>query len=314
MSVLEPSELRDFSEAEYLALNPDVAQAVAQGDFKSGRHHFDLYGKAEGRALHRTSTQKLFGEKPIFSNDYPKHQNALNLFGNTWVARMPEGSGLAAGALAPLAGARVEWAANIIGGLAGKMVLELGPFDGHNTYTFERLGTSAVVSIENNVSNFLKCLVIKNIFGLRTTFLLGDYFQFMEVAPSRFDICWMSDVLYHTTDPIRLMRIASHMSDTLFIGTHYYDHLAINSDTERKAPFLPNLNKTVEFADRRIVHHCRSSHGDGSGLSNPDEYSFWLLKDDIIHVLNSLGYSRIVVGHDEPDHIHGPSCSIVAFR
>lgn len=39
----------EFSESEYLAANPDVAQAVARSDFKSGLHHYELYGRKEGR-------------------------------------------------------------------------------------------------------------------------------------------------------------------------------------------------------------------------------------------------------------------------
>lgn len=38
-----------FSEAAYLAANPDVAEAVERGAFKSGRQHYDLYGKKEDR-------------------------------------------------------------------------------------------------------------------------------------------------------------------------------------------------------------------------------------------------------------------------
>ena len=319
MNAPEPKsvvDLSDFSEADYLAMNPDVADAVARGELESGRQHFERFGKAEGRTSRATSVQKLMGGTPIFSTDYPKHQNALNIFGKTWVTAMPESSGLAAGNLAHMAGARVRWAANFIGGLAGKEILELGPFEGYDAYTFEQLGAAVVVSIENNVTNFLKCLVIKNIFGLRTTFLLGDFIQFLESGKSRFDVCWMSGVLYHMTDPIRLMRAASRVSDILFIWTHYYDGLVINADTEKKAPFRPNFNNTVEFADRRIVLHYRSYGGrKGNDFSGGhDEHSFWLVKDDIMHVLNSLGYNRIVVGHDEPGHVHGPSCSIVAFR
>jgi SAM-dependent methyltransferase len=309
-------DLSDFSEADYLALNPDVVRAVARGEFESGRQHFERFGKAEGRAFRATSMQKLMGVNPIFSADYPHHQNALNIFGKTWVTAMPESSGLAAGNLAHMRGARVQWAANVIGGLAGKKILELGPFEGYEAYTFEQLGAASVVSIENNVTNFLKCLVVKNIFGLRTTFLLGDFVQFLENDKARFDICWMSGVLYHMTDPIRLIRAASRVSDILFIWTHYYDRLVIDADQEKIAPFRPNLNKTEEVADRRIVLHYRSYGGrKGSDFSGGhDEHSFWLVKDDIMHILNSLGYNRIVIGHDEPDHVHGPSCSIVAFR
>ena len=53
------------------------------GGFESGRQHFEQFGKAEGRAFRATSMQKLLGVTPIFSADYPQHQNALNIFGKT---------------------------------------------------------------------------------------------------------------------------------------------------------------------------------------------------------------------------------------
>lgn len=39
----------DFNEADYLAANPDVAAAVAAGQLKSGREHYEAIGKIEGR-------------------------------------------------------------------------------------------------------------------------------------------------------------------------------------------------------------------------------------------------------------------------
>lgn len=39
----------DFSEADYLKSNPDVAFAVKSGKFPSGRAHFELHGRKEGR-------------------------------------------------------------------------------------------------------------------------------------------------------------------------------------------------------------------------------------------------------------------------
>ena len=46
-----------FNEVEYLAANPDVAVAVQEGKFRSGREHYAIYGEKEGRMLRR-----LFGK------------------------------------------------------------------------------------------------------------------------------------------------------------------------------------------------------------------------------------------------------------
>lgn len=55
----------EFDETEYLAANPDVMEAVKAGHFRSGREHYDRYGKGEGRMLRRllgisSREQKVF--------------------------------------------------------------------------------------------------------------------------------------------------------------------------------------------------------------------------------------------------------------
>src|SRR5262245_2145201 len=45
----EPPDPEAWSEAIYLAIHPDVAAAVARGEFKSGHEHYLLAGRAEGR-------------------------------------------------------------------------------------------------------------------------------------------------------------------------------------------------------------------------------------------------------------------------
>jgi len=53
LSNVLPTE-ENFNEAEYVAVNPDVASAVAAGVFASGWAHFDLYGRREGRNTLKT--------------------------------------------------------------------------------------------------------------------------------------------------------------------------------------------------------------------------------------------------------------------
>ena len=49
--ILVPATDENFSEAGYLAANPDVAAAVRAGTCPDGRTHFDAFGLAEGRQL-----------------------------------------------------------------------------------------------------------------------------------------------------------------------------------------------------------------------------------------------------------------------
>lgn len=53
---------QNFDESAYLLANPDVAAAVNKGHFKSGRQHFDIFGKKEQRSL-RWHHSKIFEAK-----------------------------------------------------------------------------------------------------------------------------------------------------------------------------------------------------------------------------------------------------------
>jgi hypothetical protein len=46
---MAPAPIDLFNENAYLSKNPDVAQAVDNGDFYSGQMHWIAFGRAEGR-------------------------------------------------------------------------------------------------------------------------------------------------------------------------------------------------------------------------------------------------------------------------
>lgn len=55
-----PVDSANFCEAAYLAANPDVAAAVGAAGFKSGRAHFELFGKNE---CHRRQSASIHAEQ-----------------------------------------------------------------------------------------------------------------------------------------------------------------------------------------------------------------------------------------------------------
>jgi len=56
-----------FEESFYLARYPDVAAAVANGEFSSGLQHFEMFGQAEGR-FPTAAAAAAAGESPLFIN------------------------------------------------------------------------------------------------------------------------------------------------------------------------------------------------------------------------------------------------------
>lgn len=59
----EPATEKNFDEAAYLLANPDVAKAVREGKFVSGRSHFEVFGRQEGRMLQRDRSIFLEAKK-----------------------------------------------------------------------------------------------------------------------------------------------------------------------------------------------------------------------------------------------------------
>jgi hypothetical protein len=78
---LEPLTANNFDETGYLSANPDVAAAVARGDFKSGLQHADRHGRREGRLIEnrleieRLRHLKLKKLDPVLLWDMPYKRN-----------------------------------------------------------------------------------------------------------------------------------------------------------------------------------------------------------------------------------------------
>src|ERR1019366_3439941 len=71
-------------------------------------------------------------------------------------------------------------------------------------------------AVEANKEAFLRCLVLKNLFNLRATFLLGDFVSHLE-GSLRYDLIYASGILYHLTDPAEFLVNCASRCDHLFI-------------------------------------------------------------------------------------------------
>ena len=85
---------------------------------------------------------------------------------------------------------RIQWLSSMIGGFSGKKVLELGPLEAGHTYMMHGAGAKSITAIEANSRSYLKCLCIKEIFGLdRAQFVYADAMAYMASAGETFDVC-----------------------------------------------------------------------------------------------------------------------------
>src|SRR4028119_854753 len=100
----------------------------------------------------------------------PSPQNALDIFKGEWASCLPGSlSVLQAGKGQLFEDSRILWSVEQVGGgtIKGKKIIELGPLEAGHTYMMETLGADSITAIESNTRAYLKCLIIKELLGLK---------------------------------------------------------------------------------------------------------------------------------------------------
>ena len=245
----------------------------------------------------------------------PHPQNMLDIFKDHWASDFARVlPGLHAGnADHFVADDRPQLAAVALGRIPGRFdgmhILELGPLEAGHTYQLERLGAESVVAIEANIEAYLKCLIVKELLNLRQSrFLLGDMVEFLGTSTERYDLVFASGVLYHMSDPLRLLESIARRTNRCFLWTHYYD-----TDHYRGPPRTPVVSA---FRDIQITFF-EMEYGDMDyekfwGGIRPK--NVWMTRGDLLMVLASIGFSRVEVLRDDPDHANGACLTIAASK
>lgn len=253
-----------------------------------------------------------------FSDRPPSDDLPFELFSGLWSSDVPgiEGTGQFRG----FEDDRIKWMLDELKSIEGFSVLELGPLEAAHTYMLEQAGAD-VLAIEANYGAFLRCLVVKNYMNMRSKFQLGD-FQSLDWEQDRYDLVLASGVLYHMTDPVGLLEELSKHTDRLMLWTHCFD-------TDFDA-WSPNARKQLDkgkWDTKNVVtgqsgsfkvRMVRQSYGEALGWNGfcggPEEFSYWIYREDLIGLLGHLGFQKIDVSFDEKGHQNGPCLAILAQR
>jgi len=254
---------------------------------------------------------------PHFFGVPPSPQNALDLFKGEWSTRLPDATGLVA-STGPMRGCedyRVEWFSRMIGGFAGKRVLELGPLEGGHSYMLERGGASEVISIEANARAYLKSLVLKEVFQLqRVRFQLGDFLPYLKSTDEHFAVGFACGVLYHLLNPVELIELLAKHCDAVFVWSHYYDSAAVNEHPTLSRYFEP---QPVEQSVGGFKHHLyRKRYGEalewkgfcGGGAVE----ACWMPANEMIDAFRHFGFR--VLGEVHERNPNGPAILLAVAR
>lgn len=187
----------------------------------------------------------------------------------------------------------------IPGGLAGKAVLEFGPFEGYQTYWLDKLGAFPLVSVEGNTINFLKCLCLKEMIGLKASFRHGDIMEELRDPGRKYDVIWASGVLYHMSDPVGFIEQSCKASDYVYIWTTYYDEARMETIPAGTKPiFLPQFDKEQSVGGKIVKLYARTYAISTDYEQNiplywegaPTDLTMWMTLPDIYHVFSSNGF------------------------
>lgn len=266
--------------------------------------------------------RKMLGGKTLRRQIYdryvstaPSYQNAIDLVPG-WSTSLPEHLGVKAGTLATYQDPRIAWAIEQFGSLQDREVLELGPLEAGHTSMLEVAG-ARVDAVEANQLAFLRCLIAKEIFGLtRSRFWLGDFMQWLENTDKTYDFIVASGVLYHLTDPLRLIELVAQRSSAAYFWTHLVMEEHMPPEDVRRTVFAPDIEEhdfhgvTVR-AYRRTYLDAYANPAFCGGMR--DEHR-WLHREDFLKALAAVGFSSIAIAHDEPEHQFGPALSVFARK
>ncbi len=258
----------------------------------------------------------LSRDADAFATEAPSAQAAVDAVPVAWASRFPAPlDGVRAGDAPLFEDPRMDWAFERLGGVRDRTVLELGPLEGAHSYMAQQAGARRVTAVEANPRAFLKCLVVKELFGLdRCSFLCGDALAYLDGCEEQFDVCVACGILYHMTEPVRLLDLISRRASRLVMWTHFYaaEALAVEGLAKRLGPA-----ETIDhhgFRHQAHRHHYRLDARLAGFWGGTQPYSMWLPREELFAALAHLGWREIEVAFEERDHPNGPALALVATR
>jgi hypothetical protein len=270
----------------------------------------DLRGFLPGRVSNVEPTAAF----DHYVTSMPSMQNAVDAVAG-WNHAFPPETGITGGGAAFYEDGRIHWCLSELGSIENWHVLELGPLEGMHTYMLARAGAGQIDAVEANTLAYLRCLVTQQILKFdRTTFWLGDFVKWME-AGKRYDLVVASGVLYHSTDPVRLVELIAQSTDNFFIWSHYFDDALKRSDDLRGVPFS-GVVETRTLGGQTFALHERGyykAQRDPKFCGGLQDRHFWMPKADILRLIETLGFEW-TVAHDQPDHPYGPAFCVLARK
>lgn len=256
---------------------------------------------------------KAGGIPSYFVTDKPSRQAPIDIFKGDWASMFPKQLELSAGQHKlfedPRIHSFIEWLPN---GIKDMEVLELGPLEGAHTAMLEQSGAKSITSIEANSRAYLKCLITKEVLGLKASrFELGDIYEYMRSTENKFDIGIACGIIYHLKNPHEIFDLLSHcIEGHLYIWTHCWDASIqeTHPDIWKNFTTIRDVQLSPETSIRLHKHEYGATFFTSGFWGGNSTYSEWMEKDDLIKAAEHFGFEAKRI--ESIKHHNGPSIAI----
>lgn len=171
--------------------------------------------------------------------------------------------------------------------IAGKSVIEFGPFEGCQTAGLVHLGASRVTCIEARPENATKVRAACDVFGWKQVQLVMDDFHNADaVKYGRFDLAFAHGVYYHSIAPFLFLENLRTLSDTIFLGGFC---------ATEESPAGPFDTLSYEGQSYRVKQY-REANNFTAGVNR---HGYFFHKEDLIRFFRDRGH-HVTVVTDEP--------------
>ncbi len=170
-----------------------------------------------------------------------------------------------------------------------KNVLELGSLEGGHSFSLARNSSvERVVAIEARDKNIEKATFVKNLLNDKKVEFINADLEKTDLAKcGEFDAVFCSGLLYHLTEPWRLIEQCQKVSPRIFIWTRYAGE-----------------NEAKKFSNGYRGKWYREG-GWLDPLSGTSNYSFWMSMGSLVNLLTKYGYANVNIIENNISHPNG---------